>query len=176
MGDWPHAPVHRLGEAGAYIVTAGTYKKEHYFQQSSRLSFLHDSLIRLATEYGWALQAWAVFSNHYHFVAMSPGDPGTLRLWTSQLHTLTAREANRLDKTPGRKVWFQFWETHLTYERSYLARLNYVLQNPVRHGLVRVARDYPWCSAAWFEQRSGWTFFKTVTSFKIDRVKVPDNF
>jgi hypothetical protein len=28
MRDWPHSPVHRLAEPGAYIVTAGTYRSE----------------------------------------------------------------------------------------------------------------------------------------------------
>jgi len=28
--DWPHAPAHRLGERGAYMVTAGTFEKLHY--------------------------------------------------------------------------------------------------------------------------------------------------
>ena len=44
-----------------------------------RLEFLHDSLLGLAEEYGWNLQAWAVFSNHYHFVAMSPPDAESWR-------------------------------------------------------------------------------------------------
>src|SRR5690348_17024590 len=29
--DWPHAPLHRLSDQGTFIVTAGTYNKEHYF-------------------------------------------------------------------------------------------------------------------------------------------------
>jgi hypothetical protein len=29
MADWPHSPVHRLTEAGAYMVTCGTYLKAH---------------------------------------------------------------------------------------------------------------------------------------------------
>jgi hypothetical protein len=27
MSDWPHSPVYRLAEAGAYMVTCGTYLK-----------------------------------------------------------------------------------------------------------------------------------------------------
>ena len=161
---------------GAYMVTSGTYKKERFFREPRRLSLLHDKLLSLASQYGWTMQQWAVFSNHYHFVALSPEDPQSLRVWTSQLHTLTAREVNRLDGAPGRKVWYEYWETQLTYERSYLARLNYVLQNPVLHGLVRAAKSYQWCSAAWFEQQSDPAFFKTVSRFKIDRVKIPDDF
>ena len=173
---WPHAPAHHLNEAGAYIVTAGTYEKAHYFRTPGLLSFLQETLFTLAARYGWELQAWALFSNHYHFVALSPSDSGNLRKMLSHLHTLTAREANRNDGTPGRKVWYQFWDTLLTYQRSYFARLNYVHQNPVKHGLVAMAVDYPWCSAGWFEQKAERPFYRTVTSFKIDQVKVKDDF
>lgn len=55
------------------------------------------------------------------------------------LHEKTAKWINRLENAVGRKVWHNFWETRLTYEKSYLARLNYVHQNPVKHGLVLVA-------------------------------------
>lgn len=60
MTDWPHSPVHRLSEAGAYIVTAGTYHKELLFRSPERLRFLRDALLTLAKTYGWNLQAWAV--------------------------------------------------------------------------------------------------------------------
>jgi putative transposase len=176
MPDWPHSPVHRLGAAGAYMVTAGTYQKQHYFRTADRLSMLQDQLVSLANQYGWKLQAWAVFSNHYHFVTLSPDEPGSLRRMIGHLHTLTAQEVNRLDGIDGRKVWYEYWDTHLTYERSYLARLHYVHQNPVRHGLVKVANAYPWCSAGWFEQQVTPAVYKVVTSFKIDRVNVPDAF
>ena len=33
------------------------------------------------------------------------------------LHSLTAREVNRLDANPGRKVWHNYWDTELTYEK-----------------------------------------------------------
>jgi putative transposase len=125
------------------MVTAGTYRKEDLFRTPERLTILQDHLLSLAPAYGWQLQAWAVFSNHYHFVALSPGDANSLRSLVRHLHSITARQVNSLDHTPGRKVWFEYWDTHLTYERSYLARLNYVHQNPVRHGLVTTAADYP---------------------------------
>lgn len=176
MSVWPHAPLHRLGEAGAYIVTAATYRKEHHFRDPQRLTMLQECLLSLSRDYGWQLQAWAVFSNHYHFVAVSDSSAASLASLIRRLHSITAREVNRLDGTPARKVWYQYWETHLTFERSYLARLNYVHQNPVRHGLVTQAVDYPWCSAAWFERTASPAFFKTVTSFKIDRVQVHDNY
>lgn len=176
MPDWPHAPIHRLAEQGAYMVTAGTYRKLHHFRGEHRLDLLSDSLLSLARKYGWGLQAWAVFSNHYHFVATSPEDPASLGRFLQDLHSETARAVNDLDGAGSRRVWFNFWDTHLTYERSYLARLRYVHENAAHHGLVRNAADYAWCSARWFEATAHAAFFKTVASFKIDRVKVRDDF
>jgi putative transposase len=120
-----------------------------------------------------------VFSNHYHFVAHSPAnasDASNLSDMLSVLHVKTAAWLNKLDAEPGRQVWFNFWETRLTYQRSYLARLNYVHQNPVKHGLVPVASQYPWCSAAWFERAASAAMVKSIYRFKVDAVRVLDDY
>ena len=176
MRDWPHSPVHRLTEAGAYMVTAGTYHKEPFFRATERLELLCDALLGLAEGYGWQLQAWAVLANHYHFVALSPARAASLRSFIRHPHSVTAKEINRRDQAPTRKVWFEYWETRLTFQKSYLARLSYVHRNAVHHGLARVGSAYPWCSAGWFERRSEPAFYKTVMGFPSDRIKVPDDY
>ena len=157
------------------MVTAATYGKEPIFGSKPRLNLLCEKLLDLCAEHEWRLQAWALFPNHYHFVAVSDS-PESLRNVIGQLHAATARAVNALDHLQGRKVWFQFWDTLLTNERSYLARLRYVHQNAVHHGVVRYAPNYPWCSAAWFERRARPAFRKTVLDFPCDTVRVPDAF
>ena len=176
MTDWPHSPMHRLSEAGAYMVTCGTYLKEHHFRGRERLSFLCDALLRLAAQYDWNLQAWAVFSNHYHFVALSSPQPENLRNFIRNLHSNTAFAANQWDGAPGRQVWFQYRDTQLTYPKSYFARLSYVHRNAVHHKLVREPSLYPWCSAGWFQRRATTSFYKTIMNFGIERLNVPDDF
>ncbi len=171
--------MHRLSGRGTYIVTAGTYKKEHFFCGPKRLEVLHRGLLAVANEFGWQLEAWAVFSNHYHFVGHSPedcDDAESLSGMLNKLHEKTAKWTNALDKANGRQVWHNFWETKLTYEKSYLARLNYVHQNPVKHRLVLVANQYPWCSAAWFERIARPAQVRTIYAFKIDRLRVYDEY
>lgn len=176
MSQWPHAPAHTLDAFGAYIVTAATHHKRPIFASEERLGFLQDTLHEVAKRHAWQLQAWAVFPNHYHFIGAPEQDPSTLPSLIKELHSRTAIFANRLDASPGRKVWFQYWDTHLTIQTSYLARLNYVMQNPVKHRLVTNAQDYPDCSASWFLETAPQSFVGTVWSFGTERVNVPDDF
>jgi putative transposase len=176
---WPHAPTHQLLERGTYFVTASTYLKQHYFREPARLRVLHRGLLTVAEKFRWQMEAWAVFSNHYHFVAHSPPteeDATNLSTMLGYLHERTAKWINRLDKSPRRQVWHNFYESRLTFEKSYFARLNYTHQNPVKHGLVSVANQYPWCSAAWFERTATSAQIKSIYSFKTDKLQVPDDF
>jgi putative transposase len=176
MREWAHAPVHRLHEQGTFMVTAGTLHKKHYLSTPERVELVHDTLLMLADEFEWQLQAWSVLANHYHFVALSPEDPKTLVKMLTELHSRTATELNRMDNTPGRRVWYQYWESKITYQKSYLARLKYVHANAVRHGLVKEATQYRCCSAWWFQSNASNAFQRTVESFGIDRLNVLDDF
>jgi len=176
MPDWPHGPTHRLDTVGAYMVTAATYYKRPLFNSAKRLAYLCETLLNLAALRGWKLEAWAVFPNHYHFVATSQQKAVPLPRFIGHLHTITAKEINSQDEAVGRKVWFQYWDSHLTYPQSYLARLNYVHCNAVRHGLVRQPAEYAWCSAGWFEREAERPFYQTVMRIRSDRVKVMDDF
>ncbi|HTI72792.1 MAG TPA: hypothetical protein VMF06_22655 [Candidatus Limnocylindria bacterium] len=91
------------------------------------------------------------------------------------LHEKTAKWVNGLDRTPGRSVWFNYRETILTYQKSYLARLNYVHQNAVKHQLVPAAHLYPWCSASWFERTASPAQVKAIYRFKTENLKIEDD-
>ena len=173
--------MHKLGAAGAYFVTASTYHKTPFFAGEERLDALHGGLLKYAGEHRWRIEAWAVFSNHYHFIGHSPegeDNAESLRCFISELHKKSASWVNSQDgpSARGRRVWHNYRETHLTFEKSYLARLNYVHQNAVKHGLVTVANHYRWCSAAWFEREASPAQVNTIYSFKTDQINVQDDF
>ena len=174
---WPHAPPHWLFNEGCYFVTASTYHREKIFDTDEKLGAVTRLLVESAEGYGWSLRAWAVFSNHYHLLADSPKGSGeSLRLWLAEYHRRAAVEANRIDGCQGRRVWMNFRESLITHQASLMARLRYVNENPVKHGLVDVAVGYPWCSAGWFERTAPESFRKSVARFKTDRVNVEDDY
>jgi len=161
---------------GNYILTAGTCGKQPFFNTPEKRDLLERWLLDTLDEFGWQVQAWAVFDNHYHFVGLSPETGLGLTELTQRVHRGSARDLNKLDGVPGRSVWYRSWDTRITHERSYLARLAYVHSNPVKHGLVDDPRAYPWCSAEWFWTQAHGPFRDSVLSFQTDRVNVFDPF
>jgi putative transposase len=84
---------------------------------------------------------------------------------------------NQLDAARGRTRYGSSSGTsHLTFERSYLARLNYVHENAVHHGIVARAENYRWCSAKWFLDRVSRAHYESVRRFGSERLNVPDEF
>ena len=174
--DWAHSPAHCFIPNATYIVTAGTYRKQRIFYTPDRLSLVQNTLFDQAAKFGWELQAWAILQNHYHFIAIAPKKAESLRSMLQSLHSLTARAVNREDKTPNRKVWFQYYDTCITNETSYFARLHYVHTNPVKHRLFQNAENYQWCSMNWFKFNADTGFYQTVVSFKTDQISIQDDF
>ena len=173
---WPHAPEHHFSEKGVYMVTAGIYHKQLLLNSPEKLSLVQDMMFKYALQFGWRLQAWAIMGNHYHFIAVSPADASSLADFISRLHEYSAKKLNRLDKTNRRKVWHNFWDSHITHQTSYLARLRYVHQNPVHHGVIDNASNYTWCSQTWFERNAERSFVNTIARFKTDCIRVQDEF
>ena len=91
--------------------------------------------------------------NHYHVLIQA--DLDFLRPWLGRLHNGKATQWNREDETPQRKVWYRFTDRRMRGENHYYATLNYIHANPVRHGYVTNARDWPWSSLHDYVERFG---------------------
>jgi putative transposase len=173
---WHHSPVNYSLPEMTYMVTASTCNKAHFFNGEHRLEYLQNTLLELLERHDWRIHCWSVFVNHYHFIANSPKNGTRIPNLIKELHSRTSRTVNSWDGVRGRQVWFQYWDTCLTYEKSWLVRMNYVHNNPVKHGLVKIATHYPYCSASWFLQNASTSFRRKVESFRFDKLKINDDF
>ena len=174
--SWPHAPPHHFTPHGTYIITAATLHRKPLFDCGAKLDLLRDTTFELARNYALILQGWVLFANHYHLVIDFENNTTPHNDFMQHLHRELAVRLNRIDATPGRRVMYGFWDTCLTFEKSWLARPNYVHQNAVKHGLFSIANEYPWCSASCFESNARPGCVKSVYSLRTDPIKVPDDF
>jgi putative transposase len=173
---WHHGPEHRFQPGQVYMVTGATLYKKHFFRRTDQLRLLQQVAFGFAEGAGWKLHSWSFFSNHYHLVAHGLPNSLTLSRFVQGFHSKSAIELNRFDSKPGRTIWYEFWDRALTFESSYYARRNYVNNNPVHHGLVPVASQYPFCSASFYEIHLPDAFLRKLSSYKYDQVREVDDF
>lgn len=171
-----HNPPHYFVPKAMYMVTGAILHKQHLLSENKQKEFVLITLLERAELLGWQMQAWAILNNHYHFVAQASEDTTTLPKLIKQIHSITAIQINKWDGTPGRQVWHNYWDTCLTYEKSYLARLHYIHMNPVKHGLVEDAIDYPFCSYQWFMESGDKDLKTQFFDQPIDKVNISDDF
>jgi putative transposase len=173
---YQHNPPHYFVPNTMYIVTGSLLYNKRLLTDNKRKSLVCDILFERANHCGWDIEAWAVLENHYHFIARAPENALTLEKLIRQIHSKSAVELNKLDNTSGRKVWYNYWDTCITLETSYYARLHYVHLNPVKHRLTENAEDYLFCSYRWFLENADDDFQDAVMNQPIDRVDIFDDF
>jgi putative transposase len=98
-----------------------------------------------ARKFSVAIHAYVLMDNHFHLLATPETADGV-----SQLMQATGRRYVRyFNDSQGRTgtLWEgRYRSTVIQAERYLLACMAYIDLNPVRHGLVAQARDYPWSS------------------------------
>src|SRR5262249_47347346 len=141
-----HPPPHLFRAGATYFVTASTLYREPIMEPLVRRQQCSDSWHHATAARGWRLVAWAFLPNHYHLLTVAPPADAEIAPLVGSIHQYTARRWNREDRAAGRRVWWNFWDTCISYEGSFYARLNYIHWNPVRHGLVTAPEEYPFSS------------------------------
>lgn len=126
-----------------------------------RSPLLLDEIDRLRTsvrqsmvERPFRIDAWVVLPDHLHAVWTLPeGDADYSTRWKSikTLFTKSVGHAGRPSASRIAKgesgIWQRrFWEHHIRDERDFVAHLRYCWWNPVKHGLVERAVDWPYSS------------------------------
>lgn len=141
-----HNPPHLFRPNATYMLTASTYRKENLIHTPERKIQWQKAFLKAADIYGWRVIAWVVLHNHYHVMIESSESPLSLTKLVTSYHKFTSRLWNTADKTPGRQVWWNYWDTCIRSEKDYHNRLGYIFWNPVKHGRVEKLDDYPYSS------------------------------
>jgi REP element-mobilizing transposase RayT len=83
-------------------------------------------------------------SNHYHLLIETPGS--NLSKGMRQLNGVYTQSYNRIHNRVGHVFQGRF-KVILVDKETYLLELaRYIVLNPVRAGMVRAAKDWPWSS------------------------------
>lgn len=146
----PHRPMHMEVPHGWYFLTARTLDGLQLFHGHERMSILNQVIGHGQRLFSAKIYGYILWSNHYHIIISLEEE--TLGDFVRNIHTHSARFLNKRDNTPGRRVWYQYWDRMLRIQYSlddFYRRVNYIMHNPIKHGWCKSfdeALTYPWSS------------------------------
>jgi len=135
----------RLEYRGAlyHVTSRGDGQEDIYLDDEDRilaLAVLEDVVRR----FNWCIHAYCLMGNHYHLLIETPD--GNLAQGMRQFNGVYTQRFNRLHARVGH-VFQGRYKAILVQKDSYLLELaRYIVLNPVRAGMVRSAKDWPWSS------------------------------
>jgi putative transposase len=148
----------------SYFFTLVTHERAPIFSDSAAIDLYRRAVRKVQIARPFTLDAEVILPDHVHLLCTLPdGDadyPTRVRLiktaFTRIMHSRTADgEASPSRTAKGeRAIWQRrYWEHTIRDERDFQAHLDYIHINPVRHGLVAAARDWPHSTfLAWVER------------------------
>jgi putative transposase len=141
-----HAPPHPFRQAGRYLITAANFEHAPIMAAPERRTDFESRLLEAARGIDADVSGWVILPNHYHIlVGVESLDQVSAAL--KQLHGATSREWNLADgQTGNRRVWYRFSDRRMRDEAHFYRALNYIHYNPVKHGYVADAYEWPWLS------------------------------
>lgn len=187
-----------------YFITGSTYQKVPYLRSERAKERILKLIFKGFTDYEWKIENWVILNHHYHLMVEAPLKADTLSdiirdvhsftaLWIKKNINLKSKEymecINRVDASTDplgtlhnssqTKLFHNYWDTGVTYENSYYARLNYIWHNPVKHGYVEDSANWKFGSYYYRQQNSEdntGKLNKIIKNYPCDEVNVNDLF
>ncbi len=127
-----------------HIIQRGN-NRQTIFSSPADYQMLLALLDENAQKFGVALHAYVLMSNHFHLLAT----PSTTEGLPQMMQAVGRRYVRYFNDSQARSgtLWEgRYRSTLIETDRYLLACMVYIDLNPVRAGMVREAKDYPWSS------------------------------
>jgi putative transposase len=173
-----HNPPHLFVPNTKYFITARIYNKLHLLKTKESKKQLFNILGKGFLKRKWIIEDWVILNNHYHLMVDSGENSDELPDIIKEIHKFSALwiKKNVSDAKHINKIWHNYWDTCITYERSYFARLNYIWNNPVKHGYIERPEDWEFGSYRERFEREKEYLARINKNYPSDKVKIYDDY
>ena len=174
---YTHNPPHLFKGYSKYFITVATYRRKDILKPDIIKLKLLEEIENNFQKYNWGIDDWVILDNHYHLMSQAPKNSQELPFIFRDIHRQTSHFIKKINKKKtGEKCFHNYWDTCITFQNSYFARLNYIFYNPVKHGYVKDAKDYKWGSY-YYRYKYQKDYLLTLRkTYKWDMISVPDSF
>lgn len=112
------------------------------------------ALLRKATERcRWQVLCWCLMTTHYHLLVVVPDEESLVSRALQAVNSTYARRFNSWYRRRGHLFGERFADTVIESDEHGRRTIAYILDNPVRAGMVKQFEDWPWSGLATLRPR-----------------------
>jgi putative transposase len=124
-----------------YYLTFCTFERQSLFTHSRDVEIVRSQIVRACTDLGFALVAYCFMPDHLHMLVEGTLDVSDCRKF---IHRAKQLSAYQYKKPTGQRLWQRYeFERTLRDTEATTTVIRYIVENPVRAGLVKSPGDYP---------------------------------
>ncbi len=116
-----------------------------------QLELLH-LLKKIAERIDWQIVTWCFMTTHYHLL-VAVGHEDRVPWAMQTVNSVYAREFNARHRRRGHLFGESYTDTHVRTEKHLDGTIAYILENPIRAGLVKRVEEWPWSGDGTLEPR-----------------------
>lgn len=147
-------PPHIYLENTIYFITSHTFDKNPFIDTAEKKELLVKVLFEKIKKFSFELYGWVIHSAHYHLL-FNIKQENNLAKFIQNVHGKSALLVNKIDNSPGRRIWANYWDRCIRSEKDFYTRLNYIHHNPVKHNVSKSMNDYPYSSYTFYKAKYG---------------------
>ena len=143
---------------GTYFFTVNTHRRQPFLIDHDVRAALRQGINQIRQTLPFTIDAWVLLPDHLHCIWSLPDVDADFSARWRIIKTVVTQQcgerlnnASLLSRRRGKKgqstLWQQrFWEHLIRDERDFAAHVDYIHWNPVKHGHVQRAMDWPYTS------------------------------
>jgi len=137
---------------GTYFFTVNLLNRRGNNLLIEHINLLRASVWTVKQRHPFNIHGWVILPDHLHCILELPGDGTDFSTRWRLIKMGFSKALPRLERiSPSRQqrgergIWQRrFWEHLIRDEADFLAHMDYIHINPVKHGLVKCVVDWPY--------------------------------
>jgi putative transposase len=129
-----------------YFLTFCTYQRRGLFVSPDRVAAVRTQIERASFEQGFAITAYCFMPDHLHMLAEGKADDSDCRHFIARAKQYSGYHYRAAFRQP---LWQRYgYERTLRSDEGAISVARYILENPVRAGLVERIDEYPFAGSS----------------------------
>ena len=136
---------------GTFFFTVVAFHRKPIFTAPHFRLALRQSIHAIRQQHPFIIDAWVLLPDHLHCIWTLPENDNDFSTRWGKIKANTSKrlkpEVRQQNKRHESTIWQRrFWEHQIRDEEDYKRHMDYLIYNPVKHGLVDRVRDWPFSS------------------------------